>query len=61
MISEITGFQGKIIFDSGKPDGTPRKLMDVSKINKLGWTNKISLKEGIQKVYREKFFAEEEV
>jgi len=51
LISEVTGYQGNIVFDSSKPDGTPRKLLDVSKINNLGWTPKISLREGIQSAY----------
>lgn len=53
MIKDIVGFKGGIIFDSSKPDGTMRKLMDVSKINKLGWKYKIALKEGIMEVYKE--------
>lgn len=52
-IKEIVGFKGEIKLDDSKPDGTPRKLMDVSKINGLGWKHKIELKEGIQKVYQE--------
>ena len=55
LIQEIMGFQGKILFDTSKPDGTPRKLMDVSKLHKLGWKASINLKEGIQKVYHEHF------
>jgi GDP-L-fucose synthase len=55
VIKETTGYSGKIIFDSSKPDGTPRKLMDVSKLNALGWKYRIELKEGIQKVYSEKY------
>ncbi len=55
MIQKIVGHEGKIIWDSSKPDGTPRKLMDVSKINNLGWKAKIGLEEGITKVYQEKF------
>jgi len=51
MIGEIVGFRGEIVFDSSKPDGTLRKLMDVSKINELGWHYTISLKDGIQDVY----------
>ncbi len=50
LIKNIVGFEGKFIFDSGKPDGTPRKLLDVSRINSLGWKAKISLEEGIRKV-----------
>ena len=51
LVKEIVGFEGELHFDSSKPDGTPRKLMDVSKINQLGWQAKISLEEGIQSVY----------
>ncbi len=51
LISHVTGFKGRIEYDSSKPDGTPRKLMDVSRINKLGWKSKTSLKEGIKKTY----------
>ena len=48
-IKEIVGFSGSLVFDATKPDGTPRKLLDVSKINNLGWKHEISLKEGVQK------------
>lgn len=48
-IKEIVGFEGKLVFDGTKPDGTPRKLLDVSKINKLGWKHKTNLEEGIIK------------
>ena len=51
LVKAIVGFEGELHFDSSKPDGTPRKLMDVSKINQLGWEAKISLEEGIQSVY----------
>ncbi len=51
LISEIIGFSGKIEYDSTKPDGTPRKLMDVTRINSLGWKYKTELKEGIIKAY----------
>lgn len=54
-VKGITGYSGKIVFDSSKPDGTPRKLLDVSRLNRLGWKSKIELKEGIQKVYDEKY------
>ncbi|WP_417940011.1 GDP-L-fucose synthase family protein [Flavobacterium sp. RS13.1] len=50
-IQKITGHTGEIIWDSTKPDGTPRKLMDVSKMHHLGWKHKINLEEGIQKTY----------
>ena len=48
-IMKIVGFEGNLVFDSTKPDGTPRKLLDVSKINTLGWKHQTSLEEGIQK------------
>lgn len=51
-IKEVVGYQGEIKFDTTKPDGTPRKLVDVSKINALGWKASISLDEGLQKVYQ---------
>jgi len=51
LIAEITEFNGKILYDSSKPDGTPRKLMDVSRINSLGWKYKTELKDGIIKTY----------
>ena len=51
LISEISGFNGNIVYDSSKPDGTPRKLMDVTRINSLGWKYKTELKEGIIKTY----------
>jgi GDP-L-fucose synthase len=51
LIKEIIGFEGEITFDTTKPDGTPRKLLDVSKISELGWRPKISLKEGLEGTY----------
>lgn len=51
-ISEIVGFEGRIIFDTNKPNGTPRKVLDVSKINNLGWKSKIRFDEGLKDVYR---------
>lgn len=51
MIKDVTGFNGSLVFDSSKPDGTPRKLMDVSKIHSVGWKHKIPLREGISEVY----------
>lgn len=53
LVKKIVGFEGEILTDTSKPDGTPRKLMDVSKLNAFGWTAKTSLEEGIQKVYEE--------
>ncbi|MCQ5363552.1 GDP-L-fucose synthase [Anoxybacillus salavatliensis] len=51
-IKNIVGYKGEIKFDTTKPDGTPRKLVDVSKINALGWKASISLDEGLQKAYQ---------
>lgn len=53
LVAQATGFKGQIVWDSTKPDGTPRKLMDVSKLSGLGWTAKISLREGIERTYRD--------
>lgn len=53
LVKKTVGFKGTILTYSSKPDGTPRKLMDVSKLSGLGWKAKISLEEGIQKVYEE--------
>ncbi|MFT6998101.1 MAG: GDP-L-fucose synthase [Cryomorphaceae bacterium] len=53
LIARTVGFEGSLKFDRSKPDGTPRKLMDVSKINQLGWTARIPLEKGIKKVYEE--------
>jgi GDP-L-fucose synthase len=55
MIKVITGYKGKIVFDSSKPDGTPRKLMDVTKLSSFGWKATIQLKDGIEKTYTERF------
>jgi GDP-L-fucose synthase len=53
IIKETVGFTGEIVLDSTKPDGTPRKLMDVSKLHNLGWQHKIDLKDGIKMVVEE--------
>lgn len=53
LIKDVVGFKGKLVFDSTKPDGTMRKLMDVSRINSLGWEAKTTLKEGIKIVYND--------
>ncbi len=52
-IQEVVGYKGKLEFDSSKPDGTPRKLMDVSKLHNLGWKHKVNLKEGIAIAYQD--------
>jgi GDP-L-fucose synthase len=52
MIGEVVGYQGEIVYDSSKPDGTPRKLVDTSKINGLGWRAGIPLPEGIKSTYQ---------
>ena len=51
-VAMVVGYHGKLEFDKSKPDGTPRKIMDNSRIQALGWTPKISLKQGIQEVYQ---------
>jgi GDP-L-fucose synthase len=51
-IARVTEYQGKLIFDSSKPDGTPRKLMDVSRLKALGWQSSISLEDGLRHAYR---------
>lgn len=55
LVKNIVNFDGEIVWDTSKPNGTPRKLMDVSKINQMGWAAKIGLEEGVQQVYRQKF------
>lgn len=52
LIAELAGYGGKIVWDSSKPDGTPRKLLDVSRINKLGWSAEVTLKDGIDGVIK---------
>lgn len=55
LIQKIIGYKGDIRFDTSKPDGTPRKFMDSSKINALGWKAKIGLEEGIKRILKQKF------
>ena len=50
-IKKIVGFDGEIMWDKNKPDGTPRKLLDVNKLEMLGWKSKISLKDGLINTY----------
>jgi GDP-L-fucose synthase len=56
LVKEVTGFAGELKFDTSKPDGTPRKLMDSSRLHGLGWKSSIGLKEGLKKAYN--FFKE---
>ncbi len=60
LIKRIIGFEGELEFDSSKPDGTPRKLMDVSKLHAAGWRHKVQLEEGIRLAY-EDFLSHEEI
>ncbi|MDB6162920.1 MAG: NAD-dependent epimerase/dehydratase [Xanthomonadaceae bacterium] len=52
LIAQVTGYEGQIVNDTSKPDGTPRKLLDVSRVNALGWHAKIPLREGVTETYR---------
>ncbi len=52
MVKEVVGFEGKLDFDTSKPDGTPRKLADSSRLHSLGWKHRINLEEGLRDVYR---------
>ena len=53
LIQEVVGFTGELVFDTSKPDGTPRKLMDVTKLHSLGWQHRIELKEGLALAYQD--------
>jgi GDP-L-fucose synthase len=53
LIKHVLGYEGSITFDTSKPDGTPRKLMDVSKLLSLGWKHKVELAEGIEMAYED--------
>jgi GDP-L-fucose synthase len=55
LVKKIVGYEGELIFDTTKPDGTPRKLMSVEKLHALGWKHKIELEEGIKGVYENEF------
>jgi GDP-L-fucose synthase len=57
LVKSVIGFSGEIIWDSSKPDGTPRKLMDVTRLNQLGWKASIPLEQGIKEVYKEAFLS----
>jgi GDP-L-fucose synthase len=60
LVQEIVGYEGRLVFDASKPDGTPRKLMDVSRLHSFGWKASIPLKDGIQQVYTEAFLKSNE-
>jgi GDP-L-fucose synthase len=60
LIESIIGFEGEINFDTSKPDGTPRKLMDISKLHDKGWKHKIELEEGIRLAYQD-FLSKENI
>jgi len=53
MVKEVVGFEGELSYDASKPDGTPRKLLDVSRLTSLGWNYKINLREGLEMVYKD--------
>lgn len=52
LVRDVVGFSGEIVWDTSKPDGTPRKLLDVSKVNSLGWKARIGLRQGIEQTYQ---------
>lgn len=52
MVKEVVGYEGELVFDSSKPDGTPRKLLDVSRLEQAGWKYKVELRDGIEKAYK---------
>ncbi|MTK10739.1 MAG: GDP-L-fucose synthase [Clostridiaceae bacterium] len=52
LVKEVVGYEGELVFDTSKPDGTPRKLLDVSRLEAVGWTYKTELREGIEKAYK---------
>ena len=51
LIAEVIGFKGSFVYDKTKPDGTPQKLLDITRVKKLGWVPKLSLHEGLRKTY----------
>lgn len=59
-VKEVTGFKGELVFDTSRPDGTPRKLLDVSKIHALGWRHKTTLKDGLKIAYQD-FLKKEQI
>jgi GDP-L-fucose synthase len=53
LVAEVVSYQGEIVFDTSRPDGAPQKLLDVSRMTKLGWTARTELREGIAAAYRD--------
>lgn len=53
LVAEVIGFKGKLVFDTSKPDGTPQKLLDVSRLTGLGWRSKMTLRDGLARAYRD--------
>jgi GDP-L-fucose synthase len=51
LVAEVTGYRGRIVWDATKPDGTPRKLMDVSRLSALGWRARVDLRAGVERTY----------
>jgi GDP-L-fucose synthase len=51
LVADVTGYRGRIVWDATKPDGTPRKLMDVSRLSALGWRARVGLREGVERTY----------
>jgi GDP-L-fucose synthase len=51
LVVKAVGFEGEVFFDSSKPDGTPRKLIDVEKLHRLGWTHKVEIEDGVKKLF----------
>ncbi len=61
LVKEVTGFEGELEFDTSRPDGTPRKLLDVSKLHSLGWHHKIALKDGLVTAYQDFLMKQQEL
>ncbi len=53
LVADVVGYKGEIVFDTSRPDGAPQKLLDVSRLTKLGWTARTELRDGIAAAYRD--------